>query len=118
MPPPAAICHTQYSVITFGVRRSRGEMYISHGHLCVCLSVCPSPHSHTTAWTRCNLENGRGCPLVVQYLADLQSVHGFRCYHNTHVCKLIVLYAANAYSAEHEISASTCTRSTAGNKQW
>ena len=28
------------------------------------------------------LENGRGCPLIVYYLADLQSVHGFRCYGN------------------------------------
>jgi len=26
--------------------------------------------------------NGRGCPLVVHYWADLQSVHGFRCYDN------------------------------------
>jgi len=24
--------------------------------------------------------NGRGCPLVVQSWADLQSVHGFYCY--------------------------------------
>jgi len=31
--------------ITFCVRRSRGEIYISHGRL----SVCPSPHSHTIA---------------------------------------------------------------------
>jgi len=29
----------------------------------------------------------------------------------THVCKLIALCTANAYSAEHEMSASTCTRS-------
>jgi len=26
--------------------------------------------------------NGRGCPLVVHYWADLQSVHGFRCHNN------------------------------------
>jgi len=39
-------------------------------------------------------------------------VHGFRCYDNihVHVCKLIALYTANAYSAEREISASACTR--------
>ena len=50
-------------VITFRVKNSRGEMYIGHGRLyaCVsvclyvCLSVCPSPHSHTTARTGCNL---------------------------------------------------------------
>jgi len=41
----------------------------------------------------------------------LQSVHGFRCYDNIYVCKLIALYAANAYSAEREMSASACTRS-------
>jgi len=26
--------------------------------------------------------SGRGCSLVVQYWADLQSVHGLRCYGN------------------------------------
>ena len=30
----------------------------------------------------CNLRNGRVYPLVVHYWADLQSVHGFRCYDN------------------------------------
>jgi len=49
-----------------------------------------------------------GCSLVVHYLADLQSVQGFRCYDNIQVCKLIVLYTINAYSAEREMSASTC----------
>jgi len=44
----------------------------------VCLSVYPSPHSHTTARTR--MELGRGCTLVVHYWADLQSGHGLRCY--------------------------------------
>jgi len=47
----------------------------------------------------------------VHYWADLQSVHEFRCYDNIHVCKLIALYAASAYSAEREMSASACTRS-------
>ena len=46
----------------------------------------------------------------VHYWADLQSVHGFRCYDNIHVCKLIALCAANAYSAEREMSTSACTR--------
>jgi len=40
--------------------------------------------------------------------ADLQSVHGFRCYNNIHVCKFIALYTAHAYSAEREMSASAC----------
>jgi len=41
-----------YKFITFRVRRSRGEMYIGHGRLCVFVPVCPSPHSHITARTR------------------------------------------------------------------
>jgi len=36
-----------FPVITFRVRHSRGEIYIGHGRLCVCMSVCPSHHSHT-----------------------------------------------------------------------
>jgi len=40
-------------------------------------------------------------------------VNEFRCYDNTHVCKLIAVYTANAYSAEREMSASVCTRSMA-----
>jgi len=55
--------------------------------------------------------NSRGCPLVVHYWADLQSVHGFRCCDSIHECKLIALYTANAYSGEREMSASACTRS-------
>jgi len=35
-------------VVSFRVRNNRGEMYIGHRRLCVCLclSVCPSSHSH------------------------------------------------------------------------
>jgi len=72
--------------ITFRVMRGQGDMYIGHGRLwvcvSVCLSVCPSlaafPHYCTdpdVTWG-----NGRGCPLVVHYWADLQSVHAFRYY--------------------------------------
>jgi len=39
-------------VITCRSRHSRDEMYICHGRLCVCVSVCPSPHSRTTERTR------------------------------------------------------------------
>jgi len=52
------------------------------GHARLCVSVCPSPHSHTTALTRFYLEEWHGCPQVVHYGADLQSVHGFRCCDN------------------------------------
>jgi len=46
----------------------------------VCLSLAAFPHYCTDpdiTW-----RNGRGCPLVVHYWADLQSVHGFRCCDN------------------------------------
>jgi len=48
--------------------------------LCVCLSAaaclqyCTDPD---VTWG-----SGRGCALVVHYWADLQSVHGMRCYGN------------------------------------
>ena len=70
----------QLYVITFRVRRRRGEMCIGHGCLCVCLSLAAFPHYCTdpdVSWG-----NGRGCPLVVHYWVDLQLVHGFRCYDN------------------------------------
>ena len=73
-----------------------------------CLSLATFPHYCTdpdVTWG-----NGRGCPLVVHYWADMQLVHEFHCYDNTHVCKLIVLYTANVYSTEREMSASACTR--------
>jgi len=72
------------------------------------------PHSHATARTRCNLGNGRECPLVVHYWVDLQSVHGFRFYVNIHLCKLIALYTANGCSAEREMLVSACKCSVAG----
>ena len=77
-------------IIEFRVSRRQQEMYNGHPRLCVCDSVClwlcvsvclsaaACPHYCTdpdVTWT-----NGRGCPLVVQCLADLQPVHGFRCY--------------------------------------
>jgi len=71
-------------LVTFRVRRSRDEMYIGHGHLCVCLCVCLSlaAFPHYCNDPAITLRNGSGCPLVVHCWADLQSVHGFRCYGN------------------------------------
>jgi len=75
-----AVCISVYSY--FRVRRSRGEMYnrpIGHTHLhvCLCMYVCLSlaafPHYCTdpdVTWG-----NGRRCPVVVHYWADLQSVN-------------------------------------------
>jgi len=88
----------------------RPSMYL------VCVSVClfvPRRIPTLLHGSGCNLGNDRGFPLVVQYWADLQSVHGFRCYDNIYVCKLIALYTANAHSAEREISPSACTRCVA-----
>ena len=51
----------------------------------VCLSVCLSvPRRIPTLLhgSGCNFGNGSGCPLVVHYWADLQSLHGPRCYDN------------------------------------
>jgi len=99
--------------LTFHVRHSRGEMYSGNDHLCVCWSVprCIPTLLHEHG---CNLREWQGCPLVVHYWVDMQSVHGFHCYDNIHICKLIALYSANVYSAEREMSASACTRSMAG----
>jgi len=55
-------------------------MYIGHARLCVCLSLAAFSYYCTepdVTWG-----NGRRCPLVVHYWADLQSVHRFRCYDN------------------------------------
>jgi len=53
-------------------------MYCGHARLCVCLSAAACPHYCTdpdVTWG-----SGRGCSLVVHCWADLQSVHGWRCY--------------------------------------
>jgi len=42
--------------------------------MAACLHYCMDPD--VTWWS------GRGCPVVVHYWADLQSVHGLRCYGN------------------------------------
>ena len=58
------------------------KMYCGNARLCVCLYAAACPHYCTdpdVTWG-----SGRGCPgpLVVNYWADLQSVHGLRCYGN------------------------------------
>ena len=66
-----------HSVITFCVSRRRRKMYCGHPRLCVCLSAVACPHYYTdpdVTWS-----SGRGIPLSG---ADLQSVHGLRCYDN------------------------------------
>ena len=46
------------------------------------MSVCPGRIPTLLHGPGGNLGSGRGCPLVVHYWADLQSVHGLRCYGN------------------------------------
>ena len=64
--------------IAFRVSR---EMYSGHASVCVSVRCCIPTLLYCTdpdvTWG-----NGRGCPLVVHYWADLQSLHGFRCYDN------------------------------------
>ena len=73
---------------TFRVRRRRREVYSDHGRLsvyqCICLSVCLSLAAFPRYCTAPDVTwgNGTGCPVVLHYWADLQSVHGFRCYDN------------------------------------
>ena len=55
--------------------------------VCVCMCVCLSLaiFLHYCTDPDVTLEKDRECPLVVHYWADLHSVHGFRCYDDTHV---------------------------------
>jgi len=73
-----------FSIITFRVSRRRREMYNGHA-VCVCLYACLSVRGRIPPLLHgpgCNLGHGTGCPVVVHYWADLQSVHGLRCYDN------------------------------------
>jgi len=63
----------------------RREMYCGHARLCVCVSVSLSAVAclHYCTGPDVTWASGRGyAPLVVHYWADLQSVHGLRCYGN------------------------------------
>jgi len=102
-----------YPIITLRVSRIDKAKYIVVTAVCVlsvCLSLAACPHYYLDVTS----ENGRGCLLVVHYWADLQSVQRFHCYDSIHVCKLIDLHTANAYSGERETSASACTRCMPG----
>jgi len=65
------------------------EVGLGPGHIvsdCVCLCVCVSVRGRMPTLlhgTGCNFGEWLGWPLVVHYWADLQSVHGLRCYGNT-----------------------------------
>ena len=67
-------------VVTFCVSRRQRKMYCGHMRLCVCLSAAVRPHYCMDPDV--TLGRGRGCPLVVDYWADLQSGHELGCYGN------------------------------------
>ena len=51
--------------------------------VCVCFCLSVSRRIPTLLHgPGCNSKEWQGFPLVVHYWADLQSVHGFRCYDN------------------------------------
>jgi len=61
-------------------RESKTTRNVLWSHASVCLSAAACPHYCTdpdVTWG-----SDRGIPLVVHYWADLQSVHGMRCYGN------------------------------------
>jgi len=55
-------------------------VYWSRPSVFLSLSLATFPHYCTDPDV--NWGNGRGCPLVVHYWADLQLVHRFHCYDN------------------------------------
>ena len=71
-------------LVTFCVSLRRRKMYCGHARLSVYVSVCLSAAvcPHYCADPDVTWGSGRGCPVVVHYWADLQSVHGLRCYGN------------------------------------
>ena len=50
-------------------------------HICVCVCVCLSTATclHYCTDPDVTWGSGKGCPIVVHYWVDLQSVHGLRC---------------------------------------
>jgi len=65
-------------LVTFHGSRRWCKIYSGHARLHVSLSAATCPHYCTdpnVTWG-----NGKGCPLLVQHWADLQSVHGLCCY--------------------------------------
>jgi len=64
---------------------TEANVYWWRPSVCLCVSICLSVPRRIPILLHgsgCNFGNGSGCPLVVHYRADLQSVHGFRCYDN------------------------------------
>jgi len=73
--------------------------------LCVCLSAAACPHYCT--YPDVTWGNRRGCPLVVHYWADSQSLHRLRCYDSI-APQRIGNRCTWQHSGECEMSASIC----------
>ena len=69
-------------ITTFRVSRRRREIYCGHARLCVCVCLTAAACQQYCTDPDVTWGSGRGCPLIVHYLADLQSVHWLRCYGN------------------------------------
>ena len=67
-------------IFTFCVSCRWRDMYIGYTHVSVCLSLTACPHCCMDPDVTLGI--GRGCPVVVHYWVDLQSVRGFHCYDN------------------------------------
>ena len=83
-------------MVTFRASRRRREMYCGHARMCVCLSAAACLHycrDPDVTWG-----SGRGCPLVVHYLADLQSVRWLPCCGNVMRTRNVSEYIACLYS--------------------
>jgi len=71
------------TVPRYCISHRRRVMYIGHALLrCVSVRLTLAAFPHYCTDSDVTWRNGRSCPLVVQCSADLQSVHGFRCYDN------------------------------------
>jgi len=73
-----AVTYILFSVINYILHNQEKCILVAP----VCVSLATFLHYCTDQ--NLSLRNGRGCPtvppIVVHYMADLQSVHGFRCY--------------------------------------
>jgi len=77
--PPLELSHLR-SAVGYISHESKTTRNVLWSRASVCLSAAACLQYSTdpdVTWG-----SGRGCPLVVHYLADLQSVHGMRCYGN------------------------------------
>jgi len=87
-------------LVTFCMRHNRGEMYIGHASLCVCLSLAALPQ------IRCN--GGLGCNgRMVGVPSSCTLLGGFAI-----GARISLLWKHSV--AEREMSASACTRSMPG----